>query len=586
MHELRAAAALTLLLTSADALACGGFFCNRDPIDQSAEKIVFAIDDDGTVDVHVQVTYTGPASSFAWVVPAPDVPELFVAPEELFNVLDNVTRPNIRLSQTYLGQCTWGWDSFEADTYAIDSDWFEDSADSDTDAGGSTPHVTLVASQQLGPYDTVTLAADDADALVAWLNAHDYLVPAAAGPRLAPYVAHGGYFVALRLQKDRATGDIAPFGMRYHGTKAVIPLTLTGLAATPDMRLVPYVLGSARAIPTNYLHVVPNDAAIDWFRYGGNWDDVVRRAADEAGGHAFATDSAGPTTALRGSLWRAHQFDTAALAAMTDLRDFMDELLFRQGFTSSNVLLGLLRQYVPVPAAVTARGVSDTSFYNCVRCYPEWQTIAFDPAAFAADLERLIVEPRHRAEALFSAHPWVTRLTSSMSPDEMDLDPMFELDPSAPAVSRDRTATLEIDCQQGERYDDALRTLRLADGRDILLPSNNWLSDHGQSSSSFLADLTEPAAILIEDLGPEEEPEPVVDNTEPEREHADRFNAQTRALLGLDGGVIGGTGDPVDGDPTTSAPGGCGCSAAGAAPSGGLAVALAGLLLGLVRRRR
>ena len=59
---------LTLALaTPSVALACGGFFCNNlERVDQSGEKIVFAIDEERKVEVHVQIAYTGAAEDFAW----------------------------------------------------------------------------------------------------------------------------------------------------------------------------------------------------------------------------------------------------------------------------------------------------------------------------------------------------------------------------------------------------------------------------------------------------------------------------------------------------------------------------------------
>ena len=82
------------LFAPATAYACGGFFCQNAPMDQSAERIVFAIDEDtGTVDTHVQIFYQGTAEQFAWVVPAPAEPELFLSTDALFQQLQWQTAP-------------------------------------------------------------------------------------------------------------------------------------------------------------------------------------------------------------------------------------------------------------------------------------------------------------------------------------------------------------------------------------------------------------------------------------------------------------------------------------------------------------
>ena len=68
------AAPLALAL-GAPALACGGFFCMNQPMDQSGERIIF-VQDRGQVTAHVQVNYQGDAKQFSWVVPTPTKPTL------------------------------------------------------------------------------------------------------------------------------------------------------------------------------------------------------------------------------------------------------------------------------------------------------------------------------------------------------------------------------------------------------------------------------------------------------------------------------------------------------------------------------
>ena len=90
---------LALIALSQPAAACGGFFCNTsDPIDQAAERIVFAHDEEaGEVEAHVQIFFSGSAEEFAWVVPVPDVPELFPSSDDVLTLLDSVTKPQFRV---------------------------------------------------------------------------------------------------------------------------------------------------------------------------------------------------------------------------------------------------------------------------------------------------------------------------------------------------------------------------------------------------------------------------------------------------------------------------------------------------------
>src|ERR1051325_5141137 len=87
---------LTLLLLSfaPQAHACGGFFCTNVPVDQAAERIIFAVNDgDGTIDAYVQINYTGAPDAFAWVVPVPNPPKLDVANMPMIRELDRLSQP-------------------------------------------------------------------------------------------------------------------------------------------------------------------------------------------------------------------------------------------------------------------------------------------------------------------------------------------------------------------------------------------------------------------------------------------------------------------------------------------------------------
>ena len=75
MKRLSAAAlaAGSLLLSASPALACGGLFCARIPVDQTGEKILFAADGQN-VTAHVQIAYKGEAKDFSWILPVPTPP--------------------------------------------------------------------------------------------------------------------------------------------------------------------------------------------------------------------------------------------------------------------------------------------------------------------------------------------------------------------------------------------------------------------------------------------------------------------------------------------------------------------------------
>src|SRR5690606_15882279 len=137
------------------------------------------------------------------------------------------------------------------------------------------------------------LKADEQQPLLDWLSDNGYFVPAGTDDILAPYIRPGGYFLALKLSKNRSVGDLQPIVVKYQSELPQIPIVLTSVAADPDMPVQVWVLGEHRAIPRNFFHTHVNDALIDWFRDGANYIEVVTAAVDEADGHhSFITEYA------------------------------------------------------------------------------------------------------------------------------------------------------------------------------------------------------------------------------------------------------------------------------------------------------
>jgi hypothetical protein len=504
-----------LALSAPTAHACGGFFCNvAQPVDQSAEEIVFRHDPDaGTVTMHVRISYEGPSDGFAWVVPVPEEPTLEIGTNALFPVLSRL-------------RAQW---QLNRDFDACDV-MFASAADTTSSGGGFG--VDVLSEGIVGPYETAVLDATDASGLVGWLHANAYDVPDNVDEVLAPYIADGMYFVALKLAKDRDTGDLQPLAMTWHGKSLSIPIQLTSIAATEDMGLRVYVLGEHRAVPQSYFHLVLNHLAVDWWTGGGNIEDVVTRAANEAGGHGFFTDYAGSTELVRNQLYFQGWDQLPALIAGDSDPLSVVQALVDQGVPLDDDTLGVLADAFGL-SEVSGSGFDLVDLVNCVQpsfsgyyYYPtaecsdaDLEAITFDPVALAADLEARVLEPRKRTDAMIAASPMITRLTSSVSPVEMTVDPTFVLNPSMADVPLVRAANEQYWCGGiGENRDlfDASRTLTLQDGRSVDLPSLNDLAEQNLTSIQWLEQqgLTEPANARIEQAGPVGPPEVVVDNTE------------------------------------------------------------------------
>lgn len=283
-RHLALALALAGLLDARPAAACGGFFCSQSPVDQRAERIVFAIDEEaGTTDMIVQIQYAGRADDFAWVVPLGAVPldgSLATFPQAAMVALDAGTAPAFAPSRDCVARAGG-----------------EELAEPSPVGLGVDVHVREV----VGPYDTAVVSSEDPGALVEWLRANGFRVTAAMEPYVAMYTREGSVFLALRLTGESDVEDIAPLRMTLPGTAPGIPLRMTAIAAEPEMGIVVTILGSQRYEAANWpnVEVPPSELAVEvveepWsVRF--NWAAAVARAVDRAGGRGWVTETASPT---------------------------------------------------------------------------------------------------------------------------------------------------------------------------------------------------------------------------------------------------------------------------------------------------
>ena len=436
------------LLAPAVAQACGGFFCQNVPVDQTGENIVF-VADGTTVQAFVQVQYQGEATEFAWIIPTPSLPEVGVSSDAIFGYFAQNYRREAYQNTTYHGTCgSYCWD----DQFA-GSDAALDTGSTDAGTGGG---VEVIEQGQTGPYDFAILRATDAQVLFDWLGANDYNLPATAIAAVEPYALMGDetHFVALKLQKDASVGDLQPVKLTYAAEQPMVPIQLTAIAAQPDMPIYVTVLGASRAVPENYLDAVLIEAP-QTFYYGTESIELIGNAVDQAGGHAFVTTFAGPTGSLPPLFVEGESYRTDGLAAITDARLFLQELSYR-GFTGSPELLAMLLRYLPLPQALADQGYTAQQFYNALTqpwgcsfscSYAEAAT--FDAVAFAAELETRIVAPLREMQALIVAHPYGTRMVTTLDPAEMTVDPVFAFAPSLPPVNEPIVVQADVYCGEG-----------------------------------------------------------------------------------------------------------------------------------------
>lgn len=464
--------AVGLALSPQPAAACGGLFCSASaPVNQAAERIIFAQDEDDNVTQIVEIMYSGEAEKFAWVLPVPGTPTPGVSSAQVLDRVQAATNPVYQLN-TVGKNCGGLFGSAGSDD-----------SDGAPSAHWTGPEVQVLDSGKVGPfdYDTISVNANDSDPAEAasrWLEANNYDLGPRGAEVLRPYLENGLNLIAFRLSKGNSTGAIRPISLEYKAREMSIPILPTAVAALEDMPILVWLLGEARAVPVNYKSLELNELLINWFNPTSSYNLVVNAAADEAGGQGFVTEFAGatePSINLRATL----PLDLAEIATGGGNITAKLEALAR--------IYGSFDGFQQVATEVLGVQEEDMSeFVNCVSCYFQVSEIEIeiglgiggapagrrtleeeDLTAFIQALEQDVVTPLIEATELFESHSNMTRLYTTMSANEMNLDPVFRFNADLGDVSNLHTAEQYIYCDGDFR-------ITLPDGRKVFGENGAW----------------------------------------------------------------------------------------------------------------
>ena len=265
----------------ASVAACGGLFCQNDPVDQAGERIVFTVNGD-TVTSLIEIQYSGSADDFSWILPIPEaigVDDVAVPDDgqEVFDALHAAT--DVRFIAPPVPEC--------AEEVLM--------AASDDAGAAESDSVEVFASGEVGPFGFDVIGSSDPTALIGWLQDHDYRVEPSMEPLIDVYVEEQFAFIAMRLLDGETSESIAPIEITYPGSEPMIPLRLTAVAAFDDMPIWTWVVADEQAVPANYAHMVIETAEVTFFPFGGNnYQSLLGGRADAWEGRAFITEFAGP----------------------------------------------------------------------------------------------------------------------------------------------------------------------------------------------------------------------------------------------------------------------------------------------------
>jgi MYXO-CTERM domain-containing protein len=576
--------ALFLVLGAAAGLApraahaCGGFFCNQVPVDQSGEQILFSIDGNH-VTAQIQISYQGAAKDFAWIVPVATKPKISLGTRTVFQQLLPQTAPQFQvLWPPGPGSCGYGGGGGALGGVPPTS--------APTPSPAADSGVVVVDQREVGPFNTVVLESHDSQALITWLNDHHFDQPASSLPLIDHYVQAGMLFVAVQLTKDAMSGDIVPIVLDMESDpEACVPLILTRIAAVPDMPIYVFILGQQRAVPRNWFEVEINPKKVDWFSSGRNYRDLATKAIDDGAGHGFITEYAGPSAFMKNALYQPGRWNLDALRAITSPGAFL-QAIAQMGLPRDQTMLALLRKYIPLPDSLKNQGISEQQFYNTLAVQPNAYGSAvaaqtFDPIKFVADLQERIIQPLQDTQALFDKQPYLTRLFSTVSPDEMNRDPLFHFNGELKTVSNYHRALATGICNPDGTFGDITLTFENGEQMELKGPVKPFA---GQPWTYAAA---EPAARRIALIGPTGQPTVY---SRAQAQVADMYlNRETPEAVRAR--QIAGAPDPTptptpSPTPTGTTPktGGGGCAIGGG--GGGAAALLLVVAVAVLRRRR
>jgi len=581
--EIAALAAAVLAISAAfvawpsDAAACGGFFCNQgQPVNQADENIVFSSNDDGSVTAIIQIRYSGEADKFAWMLPVYGKPGVDVGSSTVFRRLSRSTNQSYNRNTEVKGSCK---SRFSAGPDAVASP----GGASDTSAGGdSEDNVDVVDEGSVGPYNYTTIsvakkAEDPAKEALNWLESNGYDLTDIGPELVREYLNENLNLIAFELQKNAGTGEIRPVKITYDHPQPMIPLKLTAVAAQEDMGIRVWVAGDGRAVPTVFDGVKLNPAAINWFRSQTTYERVVSQAADEVGELGFVTEFAGDSSVAEESIFR--QNDESQWNRFEDPAEWGDregELLAatlrtywpRFGNSQWDGVRRVIREAVPLPEDVTIQEFAQNRFRAVSYDSTTEDIEGFDPASYLDALENNVVEPVRSAEELVQSQPYLTRMFTTISPGEMEKDPVFEIKKDLPDVDRVRTAEHTIYCGEEEYYRrEAPWKMVLPDETVVWGKGRNWPFNPGSIN----------AAKEQTDYGLTGEPETVEDNSEEIQDIIEKHNASVEKPSS----AATGDGDEGSGG-SAGAERTCSTAVGGSMPTGWFAALL---LFAAIRRR-
>lgn len=377
-----------------EAHACGGMFTYRSTTAAVAtdHRIALSVSDTETV-MWDQITYTGAAAEFAWVLPVHAGTTVELSDPSWFAALEQATAVELRSNVTSGRGVGCG----------------------SADVGASPPsragNVAVVSEHVVGPYDVVTLRGSDPNALLDYLEANGFEVTPAAALMLRSHIDEGLDFLCVRLRAGCDSNTIQPVRVIAPGSDPTIATRMFRAGAGASVRVTLFVLADARYEAANF----PNQA-IDQERVelnGGSataerFTSTLNAQMADADGRTWVTTYANDFTPARDQQSGASSF-AYSRALGSSYRTLCSEAASDSGSPSSTTCA--------TPNVSTDSGVDDAGTSD-----------AGDPSAIGGaqcdDYARAL-------RTLSTTNVWLTRMEANLPEAALDRDLLLQKAPNS-----------------------------------------------------------------------------------------------------------------------------------------------------------
>jgi hypothetical protein len=201
------------------------------------------------------------------------------------------------------------------------------------------------------------------------------------------------------------------------------------------------------------------------------------------------TEFAGSSAVMHNRVDYPGRFGSLAFLKTRPNADSFLEYLRQYDYPYTSQLLTILGRYFPVPEMLRQQGITAGQFYYNITLYRLQQPRAFEgwtpnyvPVEIADQIDERVIQPTQKASRLFDDHPYLTRLFTTLSPEDMTSDPVFSFNPQLADVSNVHKATLTYHCGGTGNTTYAPATLVTEDGW-IVEYANGY--DRGPTSANL-----------------------------------------------------------------------------------------------------